>query len=115
MVALDATKPASIMVATKLSASATDWASWPLCGVYALTACQQLCLSCLVLLRVFMCGGMRQVTYKVTDHADDQVLVTGWAPGGLSEVRQPRFYYQFLRSGIPVSIINFKAAVCFAH
>lgn len=57
------------------------------CGVYALVACQQLCLSCLVLLRVFMCGSMRQVTYKVTDHADDQVLVTGWAPGGLSEVR----------------------------
>ncbi len=56
-------------------------------SLYALIACQQLCLGCFMLLRMVMCGGMRQVTYKVTDHADDQVLVTGWAPGGLSEVR----------------------------
>ncbi len=32
----------------------------------------------------------RQVTYKCTPHADDQVLVTGWAPGGLSEVSARR-------------------------
>ncbi|KAK9846440.1 hypothetical protein WJX81_003803 [Elliptochloris bilobata] len=35
-------------------------------------------------------NGMR-ITYKVTDHADDQILVTGWAPGGLSEVPRTAF------------------------